>query len=205
MQALVAAGRGRTPTVSRAVRFLARGQNPDGGYPLQPGGPSNAQSTAWAVQGLVAAGRDPDRQRRNGAKSPIAYLRSLVTSSGKVRYSRTSAQTPVWVTAQALSALARKPFPLAPVPRAKKAAPTPAPSALAKPRSKAAPTPALKAAPKPAPSGAAKAPKTGHFAVRRLSGPVDLGPPTPPDLEPRIQATARMAGYLAGALIAPVA
>ena len=119
-------GRKRTPTVRRAARFLARRQNPDGGYPLQPGGPSNAQSTAWAVQALVAAGRNPDRQKRNGARSPIAYLRSLITPSGKVRYSRTSAQTPVWVTAQALAALARKPFPLAPVPRARKAAP-PAP------------------------------------------------------------------------------
>ena len=95
LQALVAAGRRGTPTARRAARFLARRQNPDGGYPLQPGGPSNAQSTAWAVQGLIAAGRNPDRQRRNGAKSPIAYLRSLVAPSGKVNYSRTSTQTPV--------------------------------------------------------------------------------------------------------------
>ena len=207
VQALVAAGRGRTPTVRRAGRFLARRQNPDGGYPLQPGGPSNAQSTAWAVQGLVAAGRDPDRQRRNGAKSPIAYLRSLVTPSGKVRYSRTSAQTPVWVTAQALAALARKPFPLAPVPRAKRAAPAPTPAPTATPKAASTPAlgPAVKAAPKAAPPGAAKAPKAGQFAVRRLSAPVDLGPPTPPGLEPRIQATARIAGYVTGALVAPVA
>ena len=75
------------------------------------------------MQALVAVGRNPDRQKRNGARSPIAYLRSLTTPSGKVRYSRTSTQTPVWVTAQALAALARKPFPLAPVPRARKAAP----------------------------------------------------------------------------------
>ena len=128
LQALVAAGRKRTPTARRAARFLARRQNPDGGYPLQPGGPSNAQSTAWAVQALVAVGRNPDRQKRNGARSPIAYLRSLTTPSGKVRYSRTSSQTPVWVTAQALAALARKPFPLAPVPRARKAAPPAAPA-----------------------------------------------------------------------------
>ena len=131
LQGLVAAGRRGTKTVRRAARFLARRQNPDGGYPLQPGGPSNAQSTAWAVQALIAAGRNPDRQRRNGARSPVAYLRSLVTPSGAVRYSRTSAQTPVWVTAQALAALARKPFPLAPVARrrARAAAPKPAPVA----------------------------------------------------------------------------
>jgi hypothetical protein len=29
-----------------------------------------------------------------------------------VRYSRTSAQTPVWVTSQALAALARRPLPV---------------------------------------------------------------------------------------------
>jgi hypothetical protein len=34
---------------------------------------------------------------------------------GSVRYSRTGSQTPVWVTAQALTALARRPFPIAPV------------------------------------------------------------------------------------------
>jgi hypothetical protein len=51
--------------------------------------------------------------RRRGSRTPVQYLRSLVTGSGAVRYSRTSAQTPVWVTAQALAALAGKPFPLA--------------------------------------------------------------------------------------------
>lgn len=112
LQALVAAGKRRSITVRDAARFLARQQNPDGGMPLTPGGRSNAQSTAWAVQGLVAAGRNPARARRGGARSPLAYIRSLQASDGSVRYSRTSRQTPVWVTAQALTALARKPFPI---------------------------------------------------------------------------------------------
>ena len=89
----------------RAAAWLARRQNLDGGYALQPPGRSNAQSAALAVQGLVAAGRNPDRQRRSGARSPIAFLRTLQVPGGLVRYSRTSAQTPVWVTAQALAAL----------------------------------------------------------------------------------------------------
>jgi Prenyltransferase and squalene oxidase repeat len=112
VQALAAAGHRRGPTVQRAVRFLLARQNPDGGFPLQPGGPSNAQSTAWAIQSLVAAGRSPDRARRGGARSPIAYLRSLTAGDGSVRYSRTSRQTPVWVTAQALTALHRRALPL---------------------------------------------------------------------------------------------
>jgi energy-coupling factor transport system substrate-specific component len=190
LQALVAAGRRGTKTVRRAARFLAKRQNPDGGYPLQPGGPSNAQSTAWAVQGLVAAGRTPDRQTRGGAKSPMAYLRALTTPSGKVRYSRTSAQTPVWVTAQAVAALARKPFPLAPVPRAKRAAPAPTPAPTAGPKV----TPAAPAKPRP------KAPKPAP----RAAAAGDLGPPTPADLAPKVQDAARAAGYLTGTLFAPV-
>jgi prenyltransferase beta subunit len=114
VQALVAAGHRRGRSVRRAASFLAARQNPDGGFPLTPGGPSNAQSTAWAIQALVAAGRDPSRARRGGARSPVAYLRSLTAGDGSVRYSRTSSQTPVWVTAQALTALARRPFPIGP-------------------------------------------------------------------------------------------
>ncbi len=118
LQGLVAAGRRGTTTVKRAASFLVRRQNADGGFPLQPGSASNAQSTAWAVQGLLAAGRDPAAVRRNGSRSPLAYLESLVGPDGSVRYSRTSRQTPVWVTAQAVMAMARKPFPFAAVRRA---------------------------------------------------------------------------------------
>jgi squalene-hopene cyclase-like protein/prenyltransferase/squalene oxidase-like repeat protein len=112
VQALVAAGHRRGPTVKRAVAFLVAHQNPDGGFPLQPRGPSNAQSTAWAIQALVAAGRDPDRVRRAGSRTPLAYLYSLTVGDGSVRYSRTSTQTPVWVTAQALTAMSRRAFPI---------------------------------------------------------------------------------------------
>jgi energy-coupling factor transport system substrate-specific component len=114
VQALAAAGRRRSTAVRRAAAFLTRQQNRDGGLPLTPRGRSNAQSTAWAVQGLLAAGRNPDRVRRGGSRTPLGYLRTLVASDGAVRYSRTSRQTPVWVTAQALTALARRPFPIRP-------------------------------------------------------------------------------------------
>ena len=45
----------------RAARFLVRRQNRDGGFELTEGRGSDAQSTAWAIQGLVAAGRTPPR------------------------------------------------------------------------------------------------------------------------------------------------
>jgi energy-coupling factor transport system substrate-specific component len=113
---VMALGRGGEE-VDRAVRWLAARQAPDGGFPLAPGAPSNAQSTSFVVQALVAAGRDPDEIERDGSRTPIEYLRSLQAPDGSIRYSRTSRQTPTWVTAQAVAALARKPLPVRPVRR----------------------------------------------------------------------------------------
>jgi energy-coupling factor transport system substrate-specific component len=113
VQALVAAGRSRTRgPVARAVQFLRVSQRADGGFGATRRLSSNAQSTSWAVQAFVAAGVDPDRVRRGGSRSTTAYLRSLASPDGSVRYSRTSRQTPVWVTGQALAALARKSLPI---------------------------------------------------------------------------------------------
>jgi len=112
LQALVDAGARNPRVLGAAYGYLLRSQNLDGGFPQRYGGESNAQSTAFAVQGFIAVGRKPATVRRRGSRSPTAYLESLVTSSGSVRYSRTSAQTPVWVTAQALIALAGFTFPV---------------------------------------------------------------------------------------------
>src|SRR3954447_20582505 len=117
LQAIVAAGHRSSPVVKRAVAYLVKAQRPDGGFGQMSNGDSNAQSTAFAIQGLVAAGRDPRRLKR--ARTPIEYLKSLQSSDGSIRYSRTSAQTPVWVTAEALVALEGKPYPLRPAPRKK--------------------------------------------------------------------------------------
>ncbi len=99
VQGMIDAGIRGGSGLARAVAFIVHAQNPDGGFPGQPGGESNAQSTAWAVQGLVAAGQNVEAVRRRGSRSPLGYLESLVAPNGSVRYSRTSAQTPVWVTA----------------------------------------------------------------------------------------------------------
>ncbi len=107
LEALAGTGSGAVP---RAVRFINSMEHGDGGFPSQPGGPSNAQSTAWAVQGLLAAGVGFGSLDR-----PLGYLRSLVAADGHVRYAKGSDQTPVWVTAEAVMALAGKPLPLPPV------------------------------------------------------------------------------------------
>ena len=111
LQALAAAGKGGGRVARRAVGYLRRGQNGDGGFGATPIRDSNSQSTAYAVLGLQAVGRNPERF---GRRSPLAFLRSMQRGDGSVRFSRASAQTPVWVTAQALLAFERKPLPLAP-------------------------------------------------------------------------------------------
>jgi hypothetical protein len=104
IQALRAAGvRGRP--IDRAVAFLRRHQNRDGGFELTDGRGSDTQSTAWAIQGLLAAGRAP------GARA-YRYLARMRRPDGSYRYNARYVTTPLWVTAQVLPALARKPFPL---------------------------------------------------------------------------------------------
>jgi len=123
IEALAAAGV-HGAVVRRAAGYLVHAQNADGGLPQLPGDGSNAQSTAWAIQGLDAAGTDVARVRRDGSVSPLGYLEGLMAGSGSVRYSRTSTQTPVWVTGEALAALAGRPLPVAPPPPASGPSPT---------------------------------------------------------------------------------
>lgn len=105
IQALRAAGvRGRP--IQRGVVFLRRHQNADGGFELTQRRGSDTQSTAWAIQALIAAGADP-------GPPAFRYLARMRRPDGSYRYSARYVTTPLWVTAQVLPALARKPFPLA--------------------------------------------------------------------------------------------
>jgi hypothetical protein len=104
VQALAAAGVRGKP-VARALMFLRKRQNRDGGFEQRAGGPSNAQSTAWAIQAFVAA-------RARPPANAFRYLKRLTRRDGSVRYSAQYATTPLWVSAQALPALARRAFPL---------------------------------------------------------------------------------------------
>jgi hypothetical protein len=104
IEALSAAGVRGKP-IARALVYLAAQQNKDGGFRLTKGRESDAQSTAFALQAFVAAGAKPPR-------SAFTYLTSLSRKDGSYRYSRAYAVTPVWVTAQVLPAILKKPFPL---------------------------------------------------------------------------------------------
>lgn len=181
LQGVVAASVPDGPVVSQAVAFLARAQNPDGGYPQERGEESNAQSTAWAVQGLIAARGHPAALAGHG-RSPLRYLQVLVAGDGSIRYSATSAQTPVWVTAEALAALAGKPLPIAPVKGTSSQAP-PVPVASDAP----APRPVVSRA-RPHAHGAARAALTGHVSAAQA----------------RLNALARGAGLALAIVLAPV-
>lgn len=104
VQALRAAGVRGTP-ISRALVYLRKLQARDGGFRLSVGRDPDAQSTALAIQAFVAAGVKPPA-------AAFAYLAKLRRPDGSYRYSRASATTPVWVTAQVMPALVKKPFPL---------------------------------------------------------------------------------------------
>lgn len=90
--------------VPRAVRFITAHENPDGGFGADPGESSNAQSTAFAVQGLIAAGVRAPRA--------VAYLRARIRPDGAINYAKDDLQTPEWVTGEALMALAGRALPL---------------------------------------------------------------------------------------------
>lgn len=132
-----------TDAARRGLRYLRRHQHGSGGFALGGFAGVNSQSTAWAVQGMVAVGANPASIRRKG-RSGLDYLAARQASDGHYRYSKSSDQTPIWVTGQALVATARDSFPVSPPPRE----PAPAPQSSPSP---SAPAPAPVPAPVPPP------------------------------------------------------
>ena len=166
---------------SRAVAYIRGQQDRDGGFPGMPGAGSNAQSTAFGVQGLIAAGVDPNSLHRRGAPSPLDYLRSLIAGDGHVEYSRGTNETPTWVTGEALMALEGKALPIAAVARHTA-------TATASPA-----RPIAHAAASRAPSAARRAPRRSAASRgRALPRPVRITPEPPaasPDVDRLVVAT----------------
>ncbi|MBP8537357.1 prenyltransferase/squalene oxidase repeat-containing protein [Streptomyces sp. MK37H] len=79
VQALAAVG-GRSGTVEKGIGWLKRHQNEDGGWGMNPGGPSDANSTAAAVGAFAATGQDPAKVTSapgKGGKTPYDALLGL--------------------------------------------------------------------------------------------------------------------------------
>ncbi|MEO7911978.1 MAG: prenyltransferase/squalene oxidase repeat-containing protein [Roseiflexaceae bacterium] len=114
LQALIAASVSPTDAVIvNALAYLDVAQNDDGGFPDAPvinnGDISNADSTAFAIQGLLASGEDPLAARwRPVATNPISYLLSLQQPDGAFTYGGQPSQL---ATQQVIPALAGRPFP----------------------------------------------------------------------------------------------
>jgi Prenyltransferase and squalene oxidase repeat len=106
-----------TSAAQHGLGYLRKVQRPNGGFALGGSGVVNSQSTAWAVQGMIALGKDPASVRESG-KSPLDYLAARQEADGHYRYSASSDQTPVWVTGQVLTAVAGDAFPVPAVARA---------------------------------------------------------------------------------------
>jgi Squalene-hopene cyclase C-terminal domain/Prenyltransferase and squalene oxidase repeat len=115
IQALAAAGDGGSVARERALAFLRQAQEPDGGFPERPGeAEANVASTAWAVQGIWAAGEDPATWLREG-NQPLRYMESMQHEDGSLQYDAGSYENPVWITSYAGLAFAGAYFPLAAV------------------------------------------------------------------------------------------
>jgi hypothetical protein len=119
IQALVEAGvPSGDASIQRALAYLHTQQNDDGGFPYQKPSPwgtdTDANSTAYVVQALVAAGEDPEGPAwtRQG-KTPLSALLSLQLPSGALQWQAAVPGENALATYQAIVALMLRPFPLA--------------------------------------------------------------------------------------------
>lgn len=113
VQALVAAGVPASDTaITKALTYLDNAQNNDGGFPYQPASngsdASNVNSTALAVQGILAAGADPLATRwKPSTATAVDYMLAQQLPNGAFTY---SGQASLLATQQAIPALAGRTF-----------------------------------------------------------------------------------------------
>jgi hypothetical protein len=102
----------------KALGYLESQQNDDGGFPYsqtsQFGNDSDANSTALAIQGIIAAGEDPAASRwTKGGKTALDLLASLQNPSGALRFQASAPDDNGLATYQAVPALLVKTLPVA--------------------------------------------------------------------------------------------
>lgn len=92
-----------------AIAYLEKAQKSSGGF--ASGSIVNSQSTGLVQQGLTSAGKGPGFMTSNG-NSPTDYLEARQQEDGSIWYSKTSDQTRVWVTADAVTGLSGRALPV---------------------------------------------------------------------------------------------
>jgi hypothetical protein len=117
IEALNAAGMPNTEAQGKAITYLHEIQEPDGGFPEFPSeGESNSGSTAWATQGIWAAGENPEAPswvQSSTGHGPLDYLEVMQqTPDGHIRYGDREELNGLWMTAYAGPAYAGQPLPV---------------------------------------------------------------------------------------------
>jgi energy-coupling factor transport system substrate-specific component len=110
----------------RALSYMRKAKRPNGGFAPGSNLSANAQATAWASQGLLAAGKDPGGF--GSGKSSFAYMRELQQGDGYFLQAPNQEASPVWVTADVLVPLSGDYLPIS------------APARAPKPKEKTSPT-----------------------------------------------------------------
>lgn len=117
LQALLAVGEPKTSgIITQGLAYLRSAQNADGGFPYDPASPygtaSDANSTAYVIQGLRATGEDPTSAAwSKGANTPVSFLLSLQLPDGSFEWQKGNGANQL-ATQQAVPALLGRPFPL---------------------------------------------------------------------------------------------
>jgi len=115
IQALVASGEPTTSgVITHALAFLKSSQNPDGGfyYAAAWGNESEADSTAYAIQAILAVGQQATADAwRVGASDPISFLLSMQLPDGSFEWKRNNGSNAL-STRTAIPALMGRPFPV---------------------------------------------------------------------------------------------
>lgn len=93
------------PAFARALHYLRSLQNDDAGWGLQ-NGPTNTNSTALAIEGILAAGWDPETPafQRND-RTPLVVLLSLQDATGAFIYRPGAEESRFMATLDAVPAL----------------------------------------------------------------------------------------------------
>jgi len=103
------------PIIEGALEFLKARQNPDGAFPFFGGGgeESNAASTAWTIDAIVAAGDTPLNPRWQTAlgKNPVVGLLGLQMAEGSFQCFLPTPRAEALTTSYAIAALLGKPYP----------------------------------------------------------------------------------------------
>jgi iron complex transport system substrate-binding protein len=114
IMALIAGGvNPNDQVITKAVQYLRDVQEPTGGFNYGYYSESNLASTAWVIQAFAACGVDPVTVTTNG-NSPVDYLLSLQQADGSFKYTEYVVDSPVSMTARAITALTGKSYPILP-------------------------------------------------------------------------------------------